>query len=387
MRLWYTVCTLRAVHAVRALRFPGQVDWGGAGKACVIFFVDRQFLFPYSDFRAGSAVHDIYDKFRPTLEAVNLPALPRVGLFISSRRNIMSKGYAVIGSVYVVEDTSRGLCKIGRTCVKDKPEYDRALMVKKSSGVASGRVYNSPLVRDAVKLEGDMHKIYKDKRTAGEWFKVSYDDVVSTLESRLDVVDSDYIKEMKAIQDEEGERCLEAMKRFVLGDLPKTVVPELHKPVETVFDSIFVPVIPHDVYERAWIRTEDLSPKTVSGDILVDLYGLYKDHVYAVAEYIAQDNTFVVTSGCGGCYYVNEADITYWIPIEDPVFGKNASLPKQPLSVFIGSLIDILKDDGMSADDVRVGAYEYTKYLLKTEELSDSIRVGLDQLVSSRFKC
>ena len=299
----------------------------------------------------------------------------------------MSKGYAVIGSVYVVEDTSRGLCKIGRTCVKDKPDYDRALMVKKSSGVASGRVYNSPLVRDAVKLEGDMHKIYKDKRTAGEWFKVSYDDVVSTLEEHLDIVDSDYIKEMKDIQDEEDSRHLEAMKRFVFGGLPKSVAHGLHKSVETAFDSIFVPVIPHDVYERTWIRTQDLSPKIVSGDILVDLYGLYNEHVYAVAEYIAQDNMFVVTGGCGGCYYVNEADITYWMPIATPVFGRCVSLPKQPLHVFIGSLIDILKDDGMSAEDVRVGAYEYTKYLLKTEELSDSIRAGLDRLVSSRFKC
>lgn len=141
----------------------------------------------------------------------------------------MKKEYETIGRVYVVEDADRGLCKIGMTCVKNNPFYNRAKAVRKASGVVSGCVWTSPLVKNAVQLEHDIHTFYKDSRVSGEWFAVPYKTVVAALKSRLDLADDDYIKEKKAIAEERAKAFTSFMGDILFGaDGIRSVVNHKH---------------------------------------------------------------------------------------------------------------------------------------------------------------
>lgn len=87
----------------------------------------------------------------------------------------------MVGYVYVVENENHRV-KIGRSTNPSK----RVMSIKSQSGYNIINSYFSPALYQYGELELFLHKVFKESRVRGEWFDISYEEVVSYLQS-LDI--------------------------------------------------------------------------------------------------------------------------------------------------------------------------------------------------------
>lgn len=85
------------------------------------------------------------------------------------------------GYVYVVENENHRV-KIGRSTNPSK----RVMSIKSQFGYNIINSYFSPVLYQYGELELFLHNVFKESRVRGEWFDISYEEVVSYLQS-LDI--------------------------------------------------------------------------------------------------------------------------------------------------------------------------------------------------------
>lgn len=114
---------------------------------------------------------------------------------ISDVNGISSTDYMKIGYVYLLEDLERGLVKIGKT---RKPKQ-RLSTLRTSSGVKGGREFITDRINGYGSLEKRMHMHFKDQRTQGEWFNVSFNDALDILSASVpDAISDREYEDLKA---------------------------------------------------------------------------------------------------------------------------------------------------------------------------------------------
>ena len=57
------------------------------------------------------------------------------------------------------------------------------------SGLSITRSYFTEKTKNAIKIESELHKHFKEKRLNGEFFSISYEEAISELKKRINKID------------------------------------------------------------------------------------------------------------------------------------------------------------------------------------------------------
>lgn len=94
-----------------------------------------------------------------------------------------------IGYIYLCEN-SLGKVKIGRSV---NPKI-RLKNIETQGNLTITNYYISPLIKQHITLEANLHRIFKEKKEKGEWFDIKFENAKNTIES---LINSDQVKAIK----------------------------------------------------------------------------------------------------------------------------------------------------------------------------------------------
>jgi hypothetical protein len=85
------------------------------------------------------------------------------------------------GVVYVIKSDTDGLVKIGKTTNAVK----RFQSIESSTGRRIEQSYSSPETERFSEIETELHRKFKERRTCGEWFEISFEEAKGALDTML----------------------------------------------------------------------------------------------------------------------------------------------------------------------------------------------------------